>query len=569
MTGAVLPNGSFYLERADHGALVRGRYQNDNTLLVDYVRIVGERDPSPKPDDRKDLVFDNFVLRPTTESPLGPEPTRQESSRTPAPGPSPDSRGDQRQDMDWGGLEKAVLKALPEAAKKMGKPSNPEAIRQFIPHVRTILEASKNAGVTDPAHIAYIVATAAWESNMGRSLTELYSGASAYAYFEAKYGPNPSIWDDDYQIYRLPRNDSARLQRFLEERRQRNLNELKNTQPGDGYKYRGRGYVQITGKSNYMKWQQIIEEEGFTVNGVTPNIVEDPDAVVRYPQLSALILVEGMRAGTFRPRRQAPQNSLDGRLPKGKQPDLQDFIGARQIVNASLHAEQVAISAEMLYSSLRELGKSEPDKADKPQQPAKVEGLVVRPLAERQKLLDSKADGLTKEERDEQGKGIPIGSLDGVEGFYHGLAEGDSYGPNHLNDTYMGQKWQCVEFARRYYWLIYGHMLAGLGYGTGAIKMYTEGLKDGEMGYSGLAQYLNGSPTKPRKGDLMVFATGSYGHVAVVAEVSDEHVTVAQQNVGIEFTTNFRLKKTIENGKECWTVDPYENFVPKCWLRKV
>ncbi|WP_245971674.1 C39 family peptidase [Calidithermus terrae] len=67
MTGAVLPNGSFYLERTDHGALVRGRYQNDNTLLVDYVRIVDERDPSPKPDDRKDLVFDNLVLEPSSD----------------------------------------------------------------------------------------------------------------------------------------------------------------------------------------------------------------------------------------------------------------------------------------------------------------------------------------------------------------------------------------------------------------------------------------------------------------------------------------------------------------------
>ncbi len=47
---------------------------------------------------------------------------------------------------------------------------------------------------------------------------------------------------------------------------------------GEGWKYRGRGYIQLTGKDNYKAFDVI----------VTENILENPDLVsTKYPLLSA------------------------------------------------------------------------------------------------------------------------------------------------------------------------------------------------------------------------------------------------------------------------------------------
>ena len=47
---------------------------------------------------------------------------------------------------------------------------------------------------------------------------------------------------------------------------------------GDGWKYRGRGYIQLTGKNNYSEFDKFVDE----------NILENPDLVAtKYPLLSA------------------------------------------------------------------------------------------------------------------------------------------------------------------------------------------------------------------------------------------------------------------------------------------
>ena len=89
--------------------------------------------------------------------------------------------------------------------------------------------------------------------------------------------------------------------------------DLGNTQRGDGYRFRGRGYVQVTGRRNYEVWKAKL--------GV--DIVARPDIVSRDPVIAAAILVRGMKDGAFRGRR-LDQFVSDMRT---------DFFNARDVIN--------------------------------------------------------------------------------------------------------------------------------------------------------------------------------------------------------------------------------------------
>jgi hypothetical protein len=90
---------------------------------------------------------------------------------------------------------------------------------------------------------------------------------------------------------------------------------LGNTEEGDGWKYRGRGFVQITGRTNYARMTKVLNMPGV-------DLVADPDQALR-PEVAYRIMSEGMRRGLFTGKKLS--DYIDG--------DRCDYRNARRIIN--------------------------------------------------------------------------------------------------------------------------------------------------------------------------------------------------------------------------------------------
>jgi len=91
---------------------------------------------------------------------------------------------------------------------------------------------------------------------------------------------------------------------------------LGNTQPGDGHKYLGRGFVQLTGRGNYFIAGKAIEVD----------LVGKPELAME-PTNAAKVLVRGMTQGWFTKKRLS---------------DFNDYIAMRAVVNGKDCAEKIA-----------------------------------------------------------------------------------------------------------------------------------------------------------------------------------------------------------------------------------
>lgn len=109
---------------------------------------------------------------------------------------------------------------------------------------------------------------------------------------------------------------------------------------GDGWRYRGRALPQITGRENYEKASKLV--------GV--NLVADPDAANAL-DISAHILVEGMRAGMFTGKKLA---DFDISLPTNAAG--YDYVVARSIINDDVRTNGIKVAgyAKVFETALRD-----------------------------------------------------------------------------------------------------------------------------------------------------------------------------------------------------------------------
>lgn len=110
---------------------------------------------------------------------------------------------------------------------------------------------------------------------------------------------------------------------------------LGNTQIGDGYVFRGRGYVQITGRANYKRMSGLA--------GDGQDFAANPEAVLE-PATSYRILSVGMRHGTFTGRK----------LAHYLNETASDYRNARRIINGLDQCDRIAAYAHSIERMLSE-----------------------------------------------------------------------------------------------------------------------------------------------------------------------------------------------------------------------
>jgi putative chitinase len=98
-----------------------------------------------------------------------------------------------------------------------------------------------------------------------------------------------------------------------------------NEASGDGWRYRGRGLVQITGRDNYAKY----------------GIADDPDKALD-PVKAVEILFDGMINGRFTGKRLADYFSATAT----------DWVGARKIINGTDRAADIAGYAKKFAAAI-------------------------------------------------------------------------------------------------------------------------------------------------------------------------------------------------------------------------
>ncbi len=153
----------------------------------------------------------------------------------------------------------------------------------------TIGSAWARYGDGDTAKLAYVLATAFHETGRFRFMREVW-------------GPTPA-------------------QKKYEGRA-----DLGNTLKGDGKKFMGRGFVQITGRRNYADWSKRLGMD----------LVKEPQ-MAEQPAVAARILVQGSMMGTFTGK---------------KLGDYTSFANMRRVINGTDKAALIAGYAQKFFAAL-------------------------------------------------------------------------------------------------------------------------------------------------------------------------------------------------------------------------
>ncbi|HEY0120538.1 MAG TPA: hypothetical protein VGC14_02055 [Rhizobium sp.] len=187
--------------------------------------------------------------------------------------------------------------------------------------IEALLDACGDFGVADVRAVSYVLATPMIET--GGTFQPIienlnYSEQGLRNTFPKYFSPA------DAKAY-------ARQPERIANRAYANRMGNGNEASGDGWRYRGRGYCQITGRNNYVRFSTIL---GLDLDA-------NPD-LARQDDIAAKIIVVGMRDGIFTGKKLGDYFTQES----------SDWINARRIINSLDRANDIAAYAKLFNAAL-------------------------------------------------------------------------------------------------------------------------------------------------------------------------------------------------------------------------
>jgi putative chitinase len=181
--------------------------------------------------------------------------------------------------------------------------------------------------------IAYILATAEHESKFGVVDLSYAPGHNWLEEDPAFYPPKFVTAERlDFDMTEYLRKLKAHFNNLYSSR-----DDLGNLGGDDGYKYRGRGYVQLTGRSIYRNIGKHVD--------IKIDLENNPSLAIK-PENAAKIIVVGMKKGLYTGSKELSYY-ING--------EKRDFYGARVIVNSYDKAAEIADIAKTYFDKLNNL----------------------------------------------------------------------------------------------------------------------------------------------------------------------------------------------------------------------
>lgn len=127
-----------------------------------------------------------------------------------------------------------------------------------------------------------------------------------------------------------------------------------------------------------------------------------------------------------------------------------------------------------------------------------------------------------------------LGENSEVPAYSNGTPQHISVKPNYIKTHYMGLKWQCVEYARR--WIYHTHQLnfSSINYAYDIWTKVDHYFNPATQQKIKIFNHPNQETIAPVVGDLLIYSKGflQTGHVAIIVEVNliKGYLRVAEQN---------------------------------------